>query len=75
MVQAVKKKKKKKKKSGGGGAQHCRDRVWRISEIKTSLIYRTSSRTARTIQGIPVSKTKQNKTTNQKKKKPKKKDL
>jgi Ser-tRNA(Ala) deacylase AlaX len=34
----------------------------RISEFKVSLVYKVSSRTARTIQRKPVSKTKQNKT-------------
>jgi hypothetical protein len=39
-------------------------RGWRISEFKASLVYRVSSRTARTKQRNPVSKnkTKQNKT-------------
>jgi hypothetical protein len=35
-----------------------RDRGWRISEFKTSLVYRGSSRAARAIQRNPVSKKK-----------------
>jgi hypothetical protein len=49
---------------GGRGRQ--------ISEFKASLVYRVSSRTARTTQRNPVLKTKQNnKTTKQNKTKPK----
>jgi hypothetical protein len=40
-----------------------------ISEFKTSLVYRVSSRTARTAQRNPVSKTKNNKTKNKTKQK------
>jgi hypothetical protein len=45
---------------GGGGicleSQHLGDRDRQISEFEASLIYRASSRTARTIQRNPVSK-------------------
>jgi hypothetical protein len=42
------------------------DRGRWISEFEASLVYRVSSRTARTTQRNPVSKTKQNKTKKQK---------
>jgi hypothetical protein len=58
---------------GSGGArllsQHLGGRGRRISEFKASLVYRVSSRTARTTQRHPVSKNKQ---TNKLKKKKKK---
>jgi hypothetical protein len=51
--------------------QHLGGRGRRISEFEASLVYRVSSRTARTTQRNPVSKnkTKQNKTKRKKKKK------
>jgi hypothetical protein len=49
-----------------------RGRGKRSFEFEVSLVYRVSSRTAKAIQRNPVSKTKQNKTNNNKKKNQKK---
>jgi hypothetical protein len=61
---------KKKDRPGSGEAhlssQHLGGRDPRISEFEASLVYKVSSRTARTIQRNPVSKKQTNKQTNKK---------
>jgi hypothetical protein len=78
----VSKNQKKKKyyiKAGHGGTrfqpQHLGGRGRQISELKASLFYKVSFRTARDIQRNPVSKTKTKTKTNNKQKKKERKTL
>jgi hypothetical protein len=64
-LEKQKNKNQKNKKQGGRG----RGRGRRISEFKANLVYRVSSRTARTTQRNPVSKKQKQKQKTKKKKK------